>query len=75
MVGMRPVPKSSSWLLVKVGDDQTVSVRAYGDLVNEESGRMDPDLRAEMDWLAGELERAVHREPGAPDGEPGEDPS
>ena len=38
MVGMRPVPKSSSWLLVQVGDDRTVTVRAYGDLVREESG-------------------------------------
>jgi len=70
MLGMRPVPKSSSWLLVKVGDDQTVSVRAYGDLVSEEGGRMHPDLRAEMDWLAGELERAIHQDPGTPAGEP-----
>ena len=28
MLGMRPVPKSSSWLLVMVGDDRTVSVQA-----------------------------------------------
>jgi len=59
MLGMRPVPRSSSWLLVKVGDDRTVSVRAYGDLVREKDGRMDPGLRAEMDWLAGELERVL----------------
>lgn len=70
MLGMRPVPKSSSWLLVKVGEDRTVSVRAYGDLVLEESGWMHPALRAEMDWLARELERAISDAPGVSEDEP-----
>jgi hypothetical protein len=70
MLGIRPVPRSSSWLLVTVGDDRTVSVRAYGDLVLEESRRMHPDLRAEMDWLAGELERALSDDPRTSEGEP-----
>jgi hypothetical protein len=74
MLGIRPVPKSSSWLLVKVGDDRTVSVRAYGDLVREENGRMHPGLRTEMDWLAGELERAISGDPQTTEGEPVEDP-
>lgn len=73
MLGIRPVPRSSSWLLVTVGDDRTVSVRAYGDLVREEDGRMHPDLRAEMDWLAGELERAISNDPRTPEGEPAGD--
>jgi hypothetical protein len=74
MLGMRPVPKSSSWLLVKVADDRTVSVRAYGDLVSEENDRMHPGLRAEMDWLAGELERAIGEDPRASEAEPLGDP-
>ena len=49
--------------MVQVGDDRTVSVRALGDLVSEEHGRMHPGLRAEMDWLAGELERALSNDP------------
>jgi hypothetical protein len=69
MLGIRPVPKSSSWLLVKVGDDRTVSVRAYGDLVREKSGRMHPGLRDEMDWLAGELERAISDDPRTSEGD------
>jgi hypothetical protein len=69
MLGIRPVPKSSSWLSVKVGDDRTVSVRAYGDLVREKGGRMHPRLRAEMDWLAGELERAISDDPGTSEGD------
>lgn len=73
MLGMRPVPKSSSWLLVTVADDQTVSVRALGDLVSQENGRMHPELRAEMDWLAGELESAIRQDPRTPGGEPVED--
>ena len=73
MLGMRPVPKSTSWLSVKVGEDRTVSVRAFGDLVLEESGRMHPDLRAEMDWLAGELERAIRNDPGVSESEPADD--
>jgi len=74
MLGIRPVPKSASWFLVTVGDDHTVSVRALGDLVSEENGRMHPGLRDEMDWLAGELERAIHQDPRTSDGEPVEDP-
>jgi hypothetical protein len=75
MLGIRPVPRSSSWLLVKVEGDRTVSVRAYGDLVLEESDWMHPGLRAEMDWLAGELERAISNHPRTSDGEPEGDPS
>ena len=75
MVGMRPVPKSFSWLLVQVGDDRMVTVRAFGDLVHEESGRMHPGLRAEMDWLAGELERAISNDPGISETEPAGDPN
>jgi hypothetical protein len=74
MLGIRPVPRSSSWLLVTVGDDRTVSLRAYGDLVSEESGRMHPGLRAEMDWLAGEFERAIRKDPRTSEGEPVGDP-
>jgi len=70
MLGIRPVPKSSSWLSVRVGEDRTVSVRAYGDLVLEESDRMHPGLRAEMDWLAAELERAISEDPGITEDEP-----
>ena len=70
MLGMRPVPRSSSWLLVKVEDDRTVSVRALGDLVSEEHGRMHPGLRAEMDWLAGELERAISNDPRTSEEDP-----
>ena len=73
MLGMRPVPKSTSWLMVKVGEDRTVSVGAFGDLVLEESGRMHPGLRAEMDWLAGELERAISNDPGVSESEPADD--
>jgi hypothetical protein len=73
MVGMRPVPKSFSWLLVQVGDDRMVTVRAFGDLVREESGWMHPGLRAEMDWLAGELERAIRDDPGISEDEPAGD--
>lgn len=72
MLGIRPVPRSSSWFLVTVGDDHTVNVRALGDLVSEEDGRMHPDLRAEMDWLAGELERAISDDPRPSEGEPPE---
>ena len=74
MLGIRPVPKSSSWLSVKVVDDRTVSVRAYGDLVREKGGRMHPRLRAEMDWLAGELERAISDDPRTFEGTGIEDP-
>jgi hypothetical protein len=56
-----------------VGDDRTVSVRALGDLVREEDDRMHPDLRAEMDWLAGELERAISDDPRTSEGEPAGD--
>ena len=70
MLGIRPVPKSSSWLQVRVDEDRTVSVRAYGDLVLEESGRMHPGLRAEMDWLAGELEQAISEDPGISEDQP-----
>jgi hypothetical protein len=63
VVRSRPYPKSASWLVVKVEDDQTVSVRAYGDLVEEEEALMHPKLRSEMDWVSGELERAVRGEP------------
>ena len=73
MVETRPYPKSSSWLVVKVEDDHTVTVRVYGDLVREEEALMHPKLRAEMDWLAGELERAVRGEPLPTEGEPEED--
>jgi hypothetical protein len=73
MLGVRPVPKSTSWLSVEVGEDRTVSVRAFGDLVLEESGRMHPDLRAELDWLAGELERAIRKDPGVSESEPADD--
>ena len=73
MLGIRPVPKSSSWFLVTVGDDRTVSVRALGDLVREEDGRMHPDLRAEMDWLAGEIERAIGDDPRTSEGDPAGD--
>jgi hypothetical protein len=59
MLGIRPVPRSSSWFLVTVEDDRTVSVRALGDLVSEEHGWMHPGLRAEMDWLAREFEAAI----------------
>jgi len=74
MVGVRPVPKSFSWLLVQVGDDRMVTVRAFGDLVSEENGWMHPGLRAEMDWLAAELERAISDDPGISEGEPADDP-
>jgi hypothetical protein len=47
-----------------------VTVRAYGDLVSEEEARMHPKLRAEMDWLAGELERAISGDPPTTEGEP-----
>lgn len=73
MLGIRPVPKSSSWFLVTVGDDHTVSVRALGDLVSEENSRMHPDLRSEMDWLAGELERAISDDPRISEDEPAGD--
>jgi hypothetical protein len=65
MLGIRPVPSSSSWLLVQVEDDRTVTIRAYGDLVREDDARMHPELRAEMDWLARELESAVAGDPPA----------
>ena len=55
-------------------DDRTVSVRALGDLVSEENGRMHPGLRAEMDWLAGELERAISNDPRTSEDEPVRDP-
>jgi hypothetical protein len=74
MVGVRPVPKSFSWLLVQVGDDRMVTVRAFGDLVREENGWMHPGLRAEMDWLAAELERAIGDDRGISEGEPAGDP-
>jgi hypothetical protein len=74
MVGVRPVPKSFSWLLVQVGDDRMVTVRAFGDLVREENGWMHPGLRAEMDWLAAELERAISDDRGISEGEPAGDP-
>ncbi len=73
MVGRRPVPKSFSWLLVQVGDDRMVTVRAFGDLVHQESGRMHPGLRNEMDWLAAEFERAISDDPGISEGEPADD--
>jgi hypothetical protein len=65
MLGIRPVPRSSSWLLVQVKDDRTVTIRAYGDLVREDDARMHPELRAEMDWLARELEPAIAGDPPA----------
>jgi hypothetical protein len=73
VVGSRPYPKSASWLVVKVEDDHTVTVRAYGDLVREEEALMHPKLRAEMDWLTGELERAVRGEPPPSEAEPTEE--
>ena len=73
MLGIRPVPKSSSWLLVSVGEDRMVSVHAFGDLVREESGWMHPGLRAEMDWLAADLERAIDEDPGISEDEPAGD--
>ena len=74
MLGIRPVPRSSSWFLVTVEDDRTVSVRALGDLVSEEHGWMHPGLRDEMDWLAGELERAISNDPPTSEEEPEADP-
>jgi hypothetical protein len=59
MLGVRPVPESASWLQVTVEEDRTVTLRAYGDLVDENEARMHPELRSEMDWLAGELEAAI----------------
>jgi hypothetical protein len=58
-LGFRLVPRSSSWVLVQVEDDHTVTLRAYGDLVKEGDARMHPELRAEMDWLAEEFEKAI----------------
>lgn len=72
MAGSRPDPRSSSWLVVRVEDDQTVTVRAYGDLVREEEALMHPELRSEMDWVGGELERAVRGEPPPSQPEPAE---
>jgi hypothetical protein len=34
---------------------------------------MHPDLRAEMDWLAGEFERAIRNDPGVSESEPADD--
>ena len=73
MLGLRLVPKSSSWLLVTVGDDRTVTVQAYGDLVREGRVRMHPGLRAEMDWLAKELESAIRGDSPSPEDEPTSD--
>jgi hypothetical protein len=69
-LGARLVPRSTSWLQVRVEDDGSVTVRAYGDLVREEDARMHPELRAEMDWLARELESAIRGEPRPSDDEP-----
>jgi hypothetical protein len=69
-LGIRLVPSSSSWLLVQVGDDRTVTVRAYGDLVQEGDARMHPELRAEMDWLAREFEEAIGGVPRTSEEEP-----
>jgi len=69
-LGVRLVPESSSWLQVQVGGDRTVTVRAYGDLVREDQARMHPELRAEMDWLARELESAISDDPRGSEGEP-----
>jgi hypothetical protein len=73
MAGSRPYPRSTSWLVVKVENDHTVTVRAYGDLVEEEEARMHPKLRSEMEWVAGELERAVRGEPPPAEPETPED--
>jgi hypothetical protein len=70
MLGLRLVPKSSSWLMVMVGDDRTVTVQAYGDLVSEGRVRMHPGLRAEMDWLAKELESAIRGDSPSSEAEP-----
>jgi hypothetical protein len=69
-LGIRAVPRTSSWLLVQVEDDRSVTVRAYGDLVREEDARMHPELRAEMDWLARELESAIRGDPPPSKDEP-----
>jgi hypothetical protein len=69
MLGVRPVPKSASWLQVTVERDRTVTLRAYGDLVDEGDARMHPELRSEMDWLAGELEAAISGKARTADGE------
>jgi hypothetical protein len=69
-LGIRPVPRTSSWLLVQVEDDRSVTVRAYGDLVREDDARMHPELRSEMDWLARELESAIRGDPRPSEGEP-----
>jgi hypothetical protein len=69
MLGARPVPKSASWLQLTVEDDHTVTLRAYGDLVDESEARMHPELRSEMDWLAGELETAMSGKARAAGGE------
>jgi hypothetical protein len=69
MLGIRAVPRSTSWLQVQVEDDRTVTVRAYGDLVREDEKRMHPELRAEMDWLARELESAIGGDPSTSEGD------
>jgi hypothetical protein len=69
-LGVRLVPESSSWLQVQVGGDRTVTIRAYGDLVREDDARMHPELRAEMDWLARELESAISDDPQSSESEP-----
>jgi len=69
-LGLRLVPRSSSWVLVQVEDDHTVTLRAYGDLVQEDDARVHPELRAEIDWLAGEFEKAIAGAPQTSEEEP-----
>ena len=69
-LGFRLIPRSSSWVLVQVEDDHSVTLRAYGDLVQEDDARVHPELQAEMSWLAGEFEKAIGAAPPTSEGEP-----